>query len=297
MRFIFQYPDLHGTDADMLDAGPVAELAIAAEQAGWHGFAFTEHPAPSARWLDAGGHQSLDPFAALSHVAAVTSQLTLLTYLSVVPYRNPALLAKTAATLDRLSEGRFVLGVGTGYLKAEFFALGVDFDERNTLFDEALDVLPLYWSGEPFDYDGTHFSCRGTIGRPRPLRAPIPIWIGGNATRTLHRVAERAQGWMPLTGAVAPSTVRSPALPSLDDLRRRVRLLAQLAGERFPALDITVAYADPSIHDLDADVARHRDALAALHELGATWVVVPGPGGRHPRALEFLYGFAERYLS
>lgn len=298
MRFIFQYPDLHGTDGDLFDAGPVAELAIAAEQAGWAGFAFTEHPAPSARWLEAGGHQSLDPFVALSHVAAVTSELTLLTYLSVVPYRNPALLAKAAATLDRLSDGRFVLGVGTGYLKAEFFALGVDFDERNTLFDEALEVLPRYWSGEPFDYDGTHFSCRGTIGRPRPVRRPIPIWIGGNTTRTLHRVAERAQGWMPLTGpATLSATVRSPVVTSLDDLCRRRRLLEHLAGDRFADLDITVAYPDTSVHDLDTDVERHRDALGALHEAGATWIVVAGPAGRHPRALEFLRGFAETYLT
>jgi alkanesulfonate monooxygenase SsuD/methylene tetrahydromethanopterin reductase-like flavin-dependent oxidoreductase (luciferase family) len=72
MQYVFQYPDVHGTDADLLDAGPVTDLAVAAEQAGWTGFAFTEHPAPSARWLEAGGHQSLDPFVALAHVGAVT---------------------------------------------------------------------------------------------------------------------------------------------------------------------------------------------------------------------------------
>ena len=66
MQFIFQYPDFHGTDGDMLDAGPVAELAVTAERSGWHGFAFTEHPAPTQKWLDTGGHQSLDPFVALA---------------------------------------------------------------------------------------------------------------------------------------------------------------------------------------------------------------------------------------
>ena len=162
-NFIFQYPDHHGADGDMFDVGPVAELAVTAERHGWKGFAFTEHPAPSATWLETGGHQSLDPFVALSHVAAVTSDLKLLTYVAVLPYRNPALLAKSAATVDKLSDGRFILGVGTGYLKAEYFALGVDFDERNELFDEALDVLPLHWSGEPFDYTGKHFSCRGSV--------------------------------------------------------------------------------------------------------------------------------------
>lgn len=297
MKYIFQYPDLHGTDGDMLDAGPVADLAVAAERSGWKGFSFTEHPAPTAKWLETGGHQSLDPFVALGHVAAVTSELKLLTYLAVLPYRNPASLAKSAATVDKLSNGRFIMGVGTGYLKAEYFALGVDFDERNTLFDEALDVLPLHWSGEPFDYDGTHFSCRGTIGRPRPVQIPIPIWIGGNAKLTLRRVAERAQGWMPLTGPAGMfSTVRSPGISSSDDLRARLVMLEELAGDRFNTLDISVAYTDASVYDLGTDVERHRDELGQIAELGATWINVPGPTGVPPVAHEFIQGFAETYF-
>src|SRR5687768_13414278 len=184
MQFMYQYPETLGPDGDMLDAGGVAELAVAAERAGWHGFSFTEHPIPGARWLAAGGHQSLDPFVALGHVAAVTQRLRLLTYLAVLPYRNPFLLAKAATTVDRLSNGRFVLGVGAGYLKGEFQALGVDFDERNELFDEALEVLPLHWSGEPFNYKGRHFEARETVALPRPHQDPIPIWIGGNSALT-----------------------------------------------------------------------------------------------------------------
>ena len=298
MQFIFQYPDFHGIDGDMLDAGPVAELAAAAEKSGWKGFAFTEHPAPSAKWLETGGHQSLDPFVALAHVAAVTTEVKLLTYLAVLPYRNPASLAKSAATVDKLSDGRFILGVGTGYLKAEYFALGVDFEERNVLFDEALDVLPLHWSGEPFDYQGTHFSCRGVIGRPTPVQQPIPIWIGGNAKLTLRRIAERAQGWMPLTGPTGMfSTVRSPEVSSTDDIVERLQMLNDLAGDRFADLDIAIAYTDRSVYDLTADVERHRDAIGRLAEIGSTWVIVPGPEGLHPQALEFLEGFAETYLS
>ena len=297
MRYIFQYPDLHGLEGDMLDAGPVAELAVTAEKAGWEGFAFTEHPAPSAKWLATGGHQSLDPFVALSHVAAVTTRLKLLTYLAVLPYRNPGSLAKSAATVDKLSNGRFILGVGTGYLKAEYFALGVDFEERNVLFDEALDVLPLHWSGEPFDYEGTHFNCRGIIGRPAPVQQPIPIWIGGNAKLTLRRVAERAQGWMPLTGPAGMfSTVRSPEVTGADDILARLQLLKEYAGDRFTELDLTIAYTDRSVYDLSSNVEQHRDALGRLAEIGATWIVVPGPAGQHPMADEFIQGFAETYI-
>ncbi len=117
----------------------------------------------------------------------MTSRLRLLTYLSVLPYRNPMLLAKAAASVDIVSGGRFILGLGTGYNKSEYFALGVDFDERNVLTDEVLDVLPLHWSGEPFSYKGTHFEARDVIARPRPPQQPIPIWIGGNSRLTVRR--------------------------------------------------------------------------------------------------------------
>jgi probable F420-dependent oxidoreductase len=298
MQFIFQYPDFHGSDGDMLDAGPVAELAVTAERSGWKGFAFTEHPAPTQKWLDTGGHQSLDPFAALGHVAAVTTELKLLTYLAVLPYRNPLSLAKSAATVDKLSNGRFILGAGTGYLKAEYFALGVDFDERNDLFDEALDVMPKHWSGDAFDFEGKHFNARGTIGRPRPVQNPIPIWIGGNAKVTLRRVAEKAQGWMPLSGPAGMfSTVRSPEISSTDDFVDRLRMLEEYAGDRFAELDIAMAYTDDARFDLTTDVERHRDNLGRLEELGVTWIIVPGPTETAPVASDFLQGFAETYFA
>jgi probable F420-dependent oxidoreductase len=129
---------------------------------------------------------------ALGAVAAVTERISLLTYLAVTPYRNPMLLAKAAATVDMISGGRFILGMGTGYLKGEFFALGVDFEQRNALFDEALEVLPMHGSGERFSYEGRHFNARDLIARPSPKR-PIPIWIGGNSKLTRRRVAAKAR--------------------------------------------------------------------------------------------------------
>lgn len=298
MRFMFQYPDVHGVEADMLDSGPVTELAQAAENAGWDGISFTEHPAPGTKWLKSGGHQTLDPFVALGAVAAVTTRLRLLTYLAVVPYRNPMLLAKAAATVDKLSGGRFILGAGTGYLKTEFHALGVGFDDRNELFDEALDVLPLHWSGESFSYAGKHFNARDIVARPRPVQQPIPIWIGGNAKITLQRIATRAQGWMPLTGtAEMAATTRSPHLESIESISSRLAILRDLAGDRFDALDIAIAYNDPTIHQPAVDVERHRDALAAYHELGATWIIVAGPTGEHPIARDFIEAFAQDYIT
>jgi probable F420-dependent oxidoreductase len=299
MRFMYAYPETHGTERDMLDAGPVADVARTAEAAGFGGFAFTEHPSPGARWLAAGGHQSLDPFIALSYVAAVTSSMKLLTYISVVPYRNPLLLAKTAASLDKLSGGRFVLGVGTGYLKGEFKALGVDIEERNELFDEALDVLPLHWSGEPFSYKGRHFEAVESIGRPRPVQLPIPIWIGGNAKVTRERVAERAQGWMPLVvPAEVAKTARSPALRGLDEVVESMTWMRATAAERGVDLDLVLPYSDSSLAANPAqDAARHRDAFAELEAAGVTWVVVSGSTSDHAATTAFLEQFGETYLS
>jgi probable F420-dependent oxidoreductase len=298
MRFMYAYPEMQGTERDMLDAGPIADVARAAEGAGFGGFAFTEHPSPGARWLASGGHQSLDPFVALSYVAAVTTSMKLLTYLSVIPYRNPLLLAKTTATLDKLSEGRFILGAGTGYLKGEFRALGVELDERNELFDEALDVLPLHWSGEPFSYKGQHFEAVECIGRPRPVQQPIPIWIGGNAKVTRERVAERAQGWMPLlVSREVARTTRSPMVSGLDEVAALMKPMQEQAAERGVVLDLVYPYSDRSLAiDPTMDVERHRDSLAQLESAGVTWVMLSGSTSDPAATTGFIEAFGATYL-
>ncbi|HEY6785686.1 MAG TPA: LLM class F420-dependent oxidoreductase [Trebonia sp.] len=291
---MYQYPDLTGLEGDMLDSGPAGEVARVAEEAGWDGFAFTEHPAPGLRWLETGGHQTLDPFVALGYVAAVTSRLKLLTYLSVLPYRNPMLLAKAAASVDILSGGRFILGVGTGYSKSEFHAVGIDFEERNVLFDEALEVLPLHWSGEPFSYTGRHFSARDVIARPRPPQQPIPIWIGGNSKLTRRRVAQRANGWMPMLGPEALfSTARTASISTDDELAASIAALHAEAGSRGDGLDVAVPYIDPSVHDPGTDWGKHRAAISALGEAGATWVIVPGQAGPPAETTGFLERFGK----
>jgi probable F420-dependent oxidoreductase len=298
VNFIYQYPETSGIEADMLDPGPVADLAKAAEDAGFMGFGFTEHPAPSAKWIASGGHQTLDPFVALGYAAAVTSRIRLLTYLTVVPYRNPMLLAKTAATVDILSGGRLILGVGTGYLKSEYRAVGVDFEERNALFDEALDVLPLHWSGEPFSYQGRHFECRDVIARPSPPTGSIPIWIGGNSALTLRRVAERAQGWMPLIGpAELFQTTRTPALSEGVDLAPAITKLRAAAGERGDSIDVVVAYGSRDLAAPDRDFAVDRDALAALEAAGVTWVALSGSTYSRAESLDFIERFGAACIS
>jgi probable F420-dependent oxidoreductase len=297
VKYLIQHPEPIGIEHDLFTAGDVVRVARAVEAAGWDGLAYTEHPAPGHRWLaEGGGHQTLDPFVALGAAAAVTSRITLVTYLAVIPYRNPLLLAKAAASVDMISGGRFVLGAGTGYLKGEFFALGVDFDERNALFDEALDVMPLHWSGEPFSYQGLHFNARDIVARPSPRRS-IPIWLGGNSKLTRRRVATKAQGWMPMPGPPEmAATTRTAHLGGLDEIAAAIADVKAQAGDRAADLDFMVLYTDDTILQPGVDVARHREALAAIREAGATWVSFAWDFSTETETLAFVNGFAEQYL-
>jgi probable F420-dependent oxidoreductase len=299
-KFIYHYPETGGLERDMLDVGPIHEVAARAEGAGFDAFALTEHPIPGARWLAAGGHQTLDPFVALAYAAAGTSRIRLLTHLAVASYRNPFLLAKSAATVDKLSDGRMILGVGAGYHKTEFFALGVDFDERNALFDEILDVLPLHWAGEPFSYKGLHFEARDVVARPRPVQNPIPIWIGGNSKLSRRRVAERAQGWMPMLGSAELSaTARTPTIRSLAELAPLIRELNELAAAegRSEPIDILCSYHDSSLASSITDVDRHRDAFAEIEEAGATWIVISSHTTSAKETFGFIESFGDTFIS
>ncbi|HEY3737832.1 MAG TPA: LLM class F420-dependent oxidoreductase [Jatrophihabitans sp.] len=298
MRFVFQFPETGGLVDDMLQTGSPAEVALHAEQAGFDAISFTEHPAPSARWLESGGHQSLDPFVALAAAGAVTSTIRLMTNLTVAPYRNPMLLAKSAATLDRLSGGRVILGMGVGYLKSEYVSLGVDFEERNVLFDEALAVLPLHWSGEPFSFEGTHFSAREVVALPKPTQQPIPIWIGGNSNLSRRRVVNSAHGWMPMLGPASLSTaVRTKNIETLEELAPIVAETRAKAAEvgRPDAIDICCTY-DLNVQT-GTNAEQHREQIAAYEKAGVTWMVVSCASTSQEQSFAFLDWFGADVLS
>ncbi|MBL7491969.1 LLM class F420-dependent oxidoreductase [Frankia sp. AgB1.9] len=298
MRYFFHYPETSGVDGDMFEPGPVDEVAAAAERAGFEGFALTDHPIPGANWLTSGGHQSLDPFVGLAFAAAATERLRLLTHLSVAPYRNPFVLAKAAATVDKLSGGRFILGLGVGYQKSEFFALGVDMEERNLLFDEALDVLPLHWSGEAFTYRGRHFDARNVIARPRPVQNPIPIWIGGNSKLSRRRVAERAQGWMPMSGPPQLSTTaRTVAISSVEQLGKMIQEVRAAAEEhgRTEPLDFLYSYSE--IEDPAREPERHREAIAEIEKAGVNRLMITCFTRETAATLDFIESFGAVHIS
>ena len=198
----------------------VIDCAKAAEDAGFTSGTVTDHPIPSYRWLDNGGHYAQDPFVMLSMVAAVTTQLKLQTNIVVLPYRNPFIVARAVSSLDVFSGGRFIFGMGAGYLKPEYKALGVDFDTRNDIMDEYIRAMKLAWTGEDFAFEGTGYTAVGNRLLPVPVQKPHPpLLIGGNSKRALRRTAELGDAWHPFfVPKMVTDTERTASIESDEDI-------------------------------------------------------------------------------
>ncbi|MBN1966609.1 MAG: TIGR03619 family F420-dependent LLM class oxidoreductase [Anaerolineae bacterium] len=188
------------------DARVLADLARTAEAAGWHGFFVWDHIAPTddeSRPLPCA-----DPWLALTAAALQTTSLRLGTTVTPLPRRRPHQLARETATLDRLSNGRLILGVGIGLGQGEWDDLGEEPDQRTRgdMLDEGLAVLTGLWSGEPFHHDGPHYHVKGATFLPTPVQRPrVPVWVGGfwPALRPFRRMA-RWDGMFPLFAAFGP---------------------------------------------------------------------------------------------
>ena len=298
MKFAIPHPmHSHPYNPELVTGAGIARVAAAAETAGFDGFGFTDHPAPSQRWLESGGHDALDPFVAMGFAAAHTTTLRLIPNIVVLPYRNPFIVAKAGATLDLVSGGRFTLAVGVGYLKREFAALGVDFDDRAALFEESLHVIRDIWTTDDVTVDGKHFTAQGITAHPRPVSVPHPpIWIGGNTAAARTRVVAHGQGWCPFRApATLAQTARTAALESLADLAAGIgdlRRRLEEAGRDPSTVDVTFtnhAGGTPGADDFDADA--FLEGVAQLTELGVTWVQVGVPGDSLAHALEAIEQF------
>src|ERR1700730_484766 len=253
MRVSVTYPLIaHPYSPELLTRDALKQFCQTAELNGFDGIGFTDHPAPTAKWLRAGGHDALDPFVALTFCAAVTERIRLIPNIVVLPYRHPLIVAKIVATLAMLSEGRFTLAVATGYLRGEYRGLGIDFEQRNALFDQAIEVLRGIWARDDFSFEGAGIDAKGLTGDPEPNAAP-PIWIGGNSRQSRRRVARYGDGWTPFPAPRSlPGTTKPPPLESVEDLTVMLDELWQFLDEEGRARsDIDVAFSTPAGGRLD----------------------------------------------
>ncbi|MEV3901113.1 TIGR03619 family F420-dependent LLM class oxidoreductase [Mycobacterium sp. NPDC050551] len=231
---------------EFLTAEAVTHIGKTLEAAGFHAGLVTDHPCPTGRWLDAGGHHAQDPFVMLALLGAATRTLRLQTGILVLPYRNPFIVARAVATLDRFTGGRVTLSVGTGYLKGEYRALGVDFARRNELTDEYLPALIAALSLDEFVFAGGDFTAYGNRVLPGSIQRPYPpILVGGNSRRAIRRAVEFADGWNPFLTSVSGvdlATTRTASFTGKDDLRAAISYIAEVSDQvgRTRPLDIVL---------------------------------------------------------
>ncbi len=253
---------------DATSPGYIAEAAQHVEEMGFYGFWVPEHvmffPEYESKYpysedgRIAGDPRSLlDPFSALTFVAAHTTKIKLGTGICLVPQRNPVYTAKVVADLDYLSGGRVELGVGIGWLKEEFDALGVPWKDRAGRTLECLEVMKTLWCDELSSYDGKYYQIRDAYQNPKPIQKPHPpIIFGGESNPALERVAQVGQGWYGFN--LTP-----------DMLEERLEYLDKCLGENNRSLADVKLYVSPhrSVRDL-ADMRR-------FEELGVEQMILP----------------------
>jgi probable F420-dependent oxidoreductase len=275
------------------NAGPAARpdhaigLAQAAERLGFDSLWTVEHvvvPADheskypySADGRMPGGEDFdiPDPLIWLAYVAAATETIRLCTGILILPQRNPGVLAKECATLDVLSGGRLTLGVGVGWLKEEFEALGVPWEDRAARTDEYVDVLRTYWSQDVASFDGRFTSFERAKSFPKPPAHSIPIVVGGHSEAAARRAGRIGDGFFP--AQVKP-----------EDLAHLLEVMRAAAAE---------AGRDPDAIDITAGGAFDKDAIARIEELGVHRVVVPPLGRTLEDRIGFLEGFASQAMT
>ena len=245
-----------------LDAAMVADWARCAEAAGWDGFFLWDHVFAFAP----GPVDVVDPFVALAAAACATARIRLGPMVTPLPRRRPLVLARQSVTLDRLSSGRLVLGVGSGAGPYEWDHCGEEGDPviRGEMLDEHLDLLTRLWTGEPVRFEGRHYTVAGPgwSGRcfPPPLQQPrIPVWVGGTwpGTRPFRRAA-RWDGVVPM---------RTDGTWAVADTAAVAQTMRSLRGGSDSSFDVAVpGESDPGDDGRVARFSEHADA-------GATWWV------------------------
>ena len=257
MEFCLIYPVKEG----YCDPETITRVAVAAEEEGFHSLLVWDH------YLLPTGPDTLDAWTLLSYVAGTTSSMRLGTVVTPIPFRPPAQLAKIAATVDVLSGGRLILGVGAGWHQPEFDAFS-RWESNRVRVDqttEALDLMVRLWGGEPVDFTGKHYSVLGAQISPAPVQKPHPpMWFGTRGKRMMELAARYGDGWIPTN--IEP-----------DEYRRGMERLRSRRGELGVSDDVKGALqhftAFTDAEEFLATIEAYADSGCAYY--GAVWSYPP----------------------
>lgn len=197
----------------------------------------------------------VDPLIALTAIAAATKTIRLATGVNILSQVNPLLLAKQAASLDFISNGRLMLGLGIGWLKEEFKAMGTPFEKRGARFDDYVAAMRKVWSGDVVEHESEFLSWHGFKSYPLPVQAPLPVHIGGNKGKAFTRTAQLGDGWF------APSVDPNEIAPQLETLKSECEAI----GRDFAELEISAMWV-PQLG---------MDAVKAMQDIGVHRLVAP----------------------
>jgi probable F420-dependent oxidoreductase len=217
-----------------------------------------------------------DPLIPLAYVAAITKTIKLATGILILPQRHPIYTAKEVATLDVLSGGRVMLGIGSGWMKEEFESLGIDFHRRGAMTDEAIQALRALWSEGTSSFEGKHFKFGPLHSYPKPVRKDVPIHVGGHSSAAARRAGRYGDGFFP--------TVTNPE--KLKHLFELVRSEAQKAGRNPDAIEFSCMVR-----------STQPDDLKALADLGVTRVVMMPPGTKPEIITRSLEKFQQEVIA
>jgi probable F420-dependent oxidoreductase len=246
------------------DFRALAALAHAADEAGVDRLVVSDHVVlghhldayrwgcfptePAGPWLE--------PLSCLTAFAAVTTRVRLSTGILIAPLRRAPLLAKTVATLDVLSGGRVDLGVGVGWQREEYDALGLEFDARGRLLEDTIGACRALWTDLPASYSSRSVTFADVYCSPRPVQRPLPVWFAGTLNeRNLRRITSLGNGWIPIMGA------------SLDDIRDGATLLRATVGRD---VDVQAPLSPVRSDDRSLDVAATMRQVPDLAAAGVT---------------------------
>jgi probable F420-dependent oxidoreductase len=246
-----------------VDPAKAVELAQAGEEAGFESIWTVEHTVVPAGYSSAypyaksgkmaGGDDAIplpDPLIWMAYVAAATKRIKLATGVVILPQHNPLVVAKQVATLDYMSGGRILFGIGVGWLKEEFEALGVPFEDRGRRTDEYMQVLRELWSSDRPTFDGEFVKFKDAYCRPQPVRRSVPIIVGGHSKAAARRAGRLGDGFFPARGAS-------------KDLFDIARAEARAAGR------------DPDKLELTTSMPEKLEDIAELARLGVSRILVP----------------------
>ena len=275
------------------DAQALVGLASRAEELGFDSVWVHDHVFNVGHVFDRiGGKPYYEPLTLLSFVAARTRRVRLGTSVLVLPYHNPIRLAKTAATLDVLSGGRLILGVGVGLIEKEIRAMGSPFAERGALTDEAIAVMRALWTEDEPSFDGKYYRFAGMKFSPKPLQKPsIPVVIGGVSRAAIRRAARLGDGWQPL--GLAPE--------ALGQGIALLRTEAQSYGRDVSTIPVSIAMSlgvsTPRRYALGKDPAEVVQNAKAYASLGVQTLVISANTGDPTEARSALETIAREVLT